>query len=411
MIQSLKKDILIVGGGIAGLWSAAHLKALGYNVILIENEALGSGQSLASQGMIHGGQRYSLKGAWTSHADLSSQMPEKWEQFFHEACPFQLKKTKISSAHQILWSATSGLGSVISFFASKAMQTKTAKAEETELFKGKKGFIKYSGTLFKLPEKVIDTKSLLLELNEIIGTENCIKAKITQMKEMERSVRVDFQSHQKSFQLEAQTVIFTAGLGNEWAAKHIGENNLTQRRPLKQVLVGPVEESFYGHCITSDPRPRITITSHPIAENPSQYYWYLGGLVANYGTEHSDEEAIAYAHKELSELFPKINWSEKKWSLLKVDRAEPKHNGIFLPDGPELKTFNRIAISWPTKMTFAPLLAEKIVSYVKTLKIDVSQNPSESVASCGFEKVSVDEYPWDKKEREWFTSDGKKIKN
>src|SRR5262245_13686728 len=72
-------DIIICGGGIAGLWLANTLTQAQYNVILIERDRLGAGQTLASQGMIHGGQRYVLKGALTPRATAISRMPERWE--------------------------------------------------------------------------------------------------------------------------------------------------------------------------------------------------------------------------------------------------------------------------------------------------------------------------------------------
>ena len=51
-------DIMVFGGGIAGLWLGNTLSRAGYNVIVIESDKLGAGQTLASQGMIHGGQKY-----------------------------------------------------------------------------------------------------------------------------------------------------------------------------------------------------------------------------------------------------------------------------------------------------------------------------------------------------------------
>ena len=40
--EALKVDVLIVGGGIAGLWLLAELRAKGYQVILASDE-LGKG--------------------------------------------------------------------------------------------------------------------------------------------------------------------------------------------------------------------------------------------------------------------------------------------------------------------------------------------------------------------------------
>ena len=75
-------DIIIFGGGIAGLFIANRLKSAGFNLILIEKDKLGGGQTLASQGMIHGGQKYALQGKVTAQAASIAAMPERWEACF-----------------------------------------------------------------------------------------------------------------------------------------------------------------------------------------------------------------------------------------------------------------------------------------------------------------------------------------
>ena len=50
--EQLKK---VSGGGIAGLWLNARLRQAGYQSLLVERGALGGGQSVKSQGIIHGG--------------------------------------------------------------------------------------------------------------------------------------------------------------------------------------------------------------------------------------------------------------------------------------------------------------------------------------------------------------------
>ena len=65
-------DAIILGGGIAGLWLLSLLRNQGYEAILLEKEGLGSGQTFASQGMIHGGIKYSLAGAMTGASESGS---------------------------------------------------------------------------------------------------------------------------------------------------------------------------------------------------------------------------------------------------------------------------------------------------------------------------------------------------
>ena len=48
----LAPDILISGAGIAGLWLFNHLKSAGYDVLLLERDSVGCGQTVASQSRV-----------------------------------------------------------------------------------------------------------------------------------------------------------------------------------------------------------------------------------------------------------------------------------------------------------------------------------------------------------------------
>ncbi|MBT3870957.1 MAG: FAD-dependent oxidoreductase, partial [Gammaproteobacteria bacterium] len=71
-------DTVILGGGIAGLWLLSLLRKQGFEAILLEKKGLGSEQTLASQGMIHGGIKYSLAGAMTGASESIADMPLRW---------------------------------------------------------------------------------------------------------------------------------------------------------------------------------------------------------------------------------------------------------------------------------------------------------------------------------------------
>ena len=48
-------DALIIGGGMAGLFAMHALRQAGHSVCLVERSALGDGQSVCAQGIVHGG--------------------------------------------------------------------------------------------------------------------------------------------------------------------------------------------------------------------------------------------------------------------------------------------------------------------------------------------------------------------
>ena len=78
MSQPLSTDVLIVGGGIAGLWLNARLRSQGFSTVLVERDSLGGGQSVKSQGIIHGGAKYALHGALTGASEAIADMPRHW---------------------------------------------------------------------------------------------------------------------------------------------------------------------------------------------------------------------------------------------------------------------------------------------------------------------------------------------
>jgi len=49
MSQTFSTDVLIVGAGVAGLWLNARLRHLGFSTALLDNAAIGSGQSGQSE--------------------------------------------------------------------------------------------------------------------------------------------------------------------------------------------------------------------------------------------------------------------------------------------------------------------------------------------------------------------------
>ena len=65
MAREIHSDIIIFGGGIAGLWLLGRLREAGYSALLLESRALGGVQTSASQGIVHGGTKYALTGKLT----------------------------------------------------------------------------------------------------------------------------------------------------------------------------------------------------------------------------------------------------------------------------------------------------------------------------------------------------------
>ena len=76
--KQLNVDVVIFGGGIAGLWLLDRLRQAGYQTLLLENKSLGAGQTRFSQGIIHGGTKYALTGKLTASSESIFAMPQIW---------------------------------------------------------------------------------------------------------------------------------------------------------------------------------------------------------------------------------------------------------------------------------------------------------------------------------------------
>ena len=103
-------DVLILGGGIAGLWTLAKLRRAGYRAVLLESEALGAGQTRFAQGIIHGGTKYALTGKLTASTEALADMPSTWRACHAGRGEIDLRDAELLSDAHYLWSTT-GLAS------------------------------------------------------------------------------------------------------------------------------------------------------------------------------------------------------------------------------------------------------------------------------------------------------------
>ena len=122
MSHPLSTDVLIVGGGVAGLWLNARLRREGFSTLLLERDTLGGGQSVKSQGIIHGGAKYALHGALTGASEAIADMPRRWREALDGQGELDLAGVRLLSEAHYLWSPGTLAGNLTSFFASKAVR-------------------------------------------------------------------------------------------------------------------------------------------------------------------------------------------------------------------------------------------------------------------------------------------------
>ena len=100
----MRLDVVVFGGGAAGLWCLDRLRRAGYHAILLERQALGSGQTVQAQGIIHGGGKYALRGVRDFAAvRATSLMPERWRRSIAGELQPDLSGTRVLSDRCHLW--------------------------------------------------------------------------------------------------------------------------------------------------------------------------------------------------------------------------------------------------------------------------------------------------------------------
>lgn len=376
-VTNLDVDLAIIGGGVAGLWLANRARLAGYSVLLFEHKALGSDQTLASQGMIHGGMKYTLAGALTGASEAIAEMPRHWRDCLCGDGDVDLRHTRILSDHFFMWSSETVASRVTTFLASKLTRGRVEPVHPDRrppLLRTSE----FTGSLYKLEDLVIDTPSLVANLAHNI--EGCCylidwqRAQLT--RDAQNCVSLSLNLDDQALQINARQFVFTAGKGNAQLLAHLGlDAPAMQIRPLQQVMVKHhYTFDFYGHCLGAETSPRLTISSHRLPHG--EHVWYLGGSLAEKGANMPPDDLIELAKTELAELIPWVNLSGADWACLPVERAEPRQPNLARPD----KAFvapapgaTNLLVGWPTKLTLAPNFASETLALLRQRGIQPSQ--------------------------------------
>ncbi|MDP3817186.1 FAD-dependent oxidoreductase [Pseudomonas sp.] len=358
MSQALSTDVLIIGGGIAGLWLNARLRRQGFATLLVENARLGGGQSVKSQGIIHGGAKYALHGALSGASEAIADMPRRWREALSGSGELDLSGVRLLSDAHYLWSPGSLAGNITSFFASKAVRGRVDQVKGEQLPPALQ-HPKFKGKVYRLAELVLDVPSLIGRLAELAGDGLLAGQQIEPLREQGELVglRVDGR------EIRAQRIILSAGRGNAELLTALGLSQPAQQlRPLHMVLVkGPSLKPLYAHCLGGGPKPRVTVTTHPAADG--EWVWYLGGDLAEAeGVARDAAAQIKAAQQELAELLPWVDLSSARWATLRVERAEPAQSGLVRPDNAFLNEQGRLLVGWPTKLALAPDFADRVLA-------------------------------------------------
>ena len=386
MTSSYSTDIVIFGGGIAGLWLLNRLREEGYQAILLETNELGSGQTLASQGIIHGGLKYALSGTLTGAANVISSMPAYWRDCLSGKGEIDLSACKVLSDHYFMWSEAGLRSKLKTFLGSKSLQGRVESVNKDQ-YPAFFSAATNPGTLYKLPDFVVDTESLL----EVLVSKQ--RNHIFKISESDYSFCRDDAGNVSSIrlktssgeiQISTQKIIFSAGQGNQnLIDRAMLKTPKSQSRPLKMTYVKKQGlPSVFVHCIgdSFSLTPKLTLTSH--IDSQGAVVWYLGGEIAESGVNRDDEKQIEAAKLLVQQLFPWIELADAQWECFLINRAEANINNDYRPEDAYFIEEDNVLVAWPTKLTLTPSLADKVLGHLHKNSVSSStQDNTENLAN------------------------------
>lgn len=354
-------DVLIFGGGIAGLWLLDELHRRSFRAMLIEKNALGTGQTIASQGILHGGLKYALGGLLSGSASAVAEMTDHWRACLEGRAEPNLRDVRIASPSCFLW-RTDALSSRVGLAAAKfGLRTPVRKIATGER---PPALADCPGEILCVEEQVIDVPSLLRELAgrhaDRILTSSVAHDVVFASSSPGSVDTVDVRvaSDGAARLLKPAVIVFTAGEGNAELRRRVGlAEPIMQLRPLHMVMVRGPLPSLYGHCIDGN-KTRVTITS--VSDSQRRVVWQVGGEISEKGVTMSAAELISFAKRELLAVLPGVDFARVEWATYRIQRAEGSDPRGARPEGPVWRRERNVITAWPTKLVLAPRLAESI---------------------------------------------------
>jgi glycine/D-amino acid oxidase-like deaminating enzyme len=397
----MRLDSVIFGGGVAGLWLLDRLSRDGHHVVLLESNALGAGQTVASQGIIHGGLKYSLSGLLTRSAISIREMPALWRDALLGRTTPNLTRTRLRSDCCYLWQTDSFSSRVGMLGARIGLQV---KSEAIDAEDRPAVLANVFGTVARLPEQVICPSSLIADLADQyrdrilkIDVQNGLKFKLGSPGEVE-SILLTSPTDAQKLELQPRQVIFTAGGGNGRLREMVGLSaDVMQRRPLHMVLARGTLPELHGHCIDGA-KTRVTITSDIDYDGRTVYQ--IGGQLAEEGTGLEPLALAERARSELTEVLPSLNLSQVEWSTYRIDRAEGATGNGSRPDSIQVLCAGNVTTGWPTKLVLAPILAQEIASRASSPYIS---SDFDATPLSVWPRPDVAALPWEDADRIWWT--------
>jgi len=366
--SDIEVDVLIIGGGIAGLWTLNVLAARGYQVVLLEKDALGGGQTIAAQGVIHGGLKYAAGGLLNDASEALAAMPDRWRNCLDGHGEIDLTGAQRLAPCQHLWTRGGGTSAIAGFLASKMLKSRIARLKRAD-FPAPLDHPDYRGHVFELGEFAVDTPGVLRELARP-HDRRLLKGSALQLEQSTTGLDARLSDGRT---VHTRHLVLSAGAGNAACLELLGLSNgfPMQRRPLHQVMAKHSDlPPFYSVCLGTGPKPPLVCTTHRHPDGAP--VWYLGGDLAESGVERDSSGQIVAAQKLLKELLPWVDLSAAEWATLRIDRAEAQTEDRNRHPGAWVASRENVTTVWPSKLALAPDAADQVLTKLEAAGVQPS---------------------------------------
>jgi len=389
-------DCIIFGGGVAGLFALDKCLSRGIHAVLLESESLGTGQTIDSQGIIHGGLKYAITGVDSNSAMAIKEMPIVWRRCLAGESMPDLTNVVIRSEYCYIW-RTDSLRSKLGWLAAKlALRIKPKILDSDELPEALQGI---NSSVARLDEQVIEPRSLLEVFSHKLNRHllQTVEGGV-EVSRLDDGWLVQLLNPETGHPLDliAKKIVLTAGHGNQGLREVFGlEAKQTQKRPLHMVMARGELPILNGHCIDGS-KTRVTITT--TQDHAGRSVWQIGGQLAEKGVHQSPQELLCYAADELRAVLPHVNFDQTEFTTYKTSRAEQNLHGS-RPNDISILEENDVLTCWPTKLAFAPRLAEEIANRIGNTSQD---DDTEVSLFAAWPSPSVALPPWEN-DQPWST--------
>lgn len=396
----------------------------GYDALLLESNALGAGQSIQAQGIIHGGGKYALRGVHDFEAVKAiREMPESWRRHLRGEEEPDLSAARVLCESCLLWVPKAGLWSRLNAYAFLPVVKKAGllhagpvKLESGEWPEALRGSAR---VVYSMAEPVLATGSILAALAGRHPQRLLRYAPGTELKHLRIDLKIEGQHEitiedpeiEEPLRLRARAVVYAAGAGNEALVRQSEAGEVPmQRRPLRMLMLRGPLPTLYGHMVSGG-KTAMTVTTHPLprVDRPgesAEKVWQVGGELAERFAERGESEELRVEfRRHLSRFLPGLDFSRVSMASYSAVRAEARSRDLRRPSGVQVKRLGpRALVAWPTKMALAPVLAREVAS-----EVNRDLGPPARKDHAGPERGSegrwprpeLAKYPWEEGELTW----------